>query len=38
MSRFPGAAPHRLTRGKGIVLLACFVIYQLYLYYEAALA
>ena len=38
MSRFPGNAPHRLTRAKGVSLLLCFVIYQLYLYYEAALA
>lgn len=34
MSRFPGALPRHLTRSKGIVLLAAFVIYQLYLYYE----
>ena len=38
MSRFPGAAPRFLTRTKGIVLFLCFVIYQLYLYYEVALA
>lgn len=35
MSRFPTAVPRHLTRSKGIVLLAAFVIYQLYLYYEA---
>lgn len=38
MSRFPGMKPHRLTRSMGVVLFLCFVIYQLYLYYEAALA
>ena len=38
MSRFPGAVPRFLTRGKGVVLFLCFVIYQLYLYYEVALA
>ena len=32
--RFPGALPRYLTRTKGIVLFAAFVIYQLYLYYE----
>jgi cation:H+ antiporter len=37
LSRFPGASPRRLTRTKGIVLLTCFVIYQLYLYYGATL-
>jgi cation:H+ antiporter len=36
MSRFPTAVPRYLTRSKGIVLLAAFVIYQLYLYYEVA--
>ena len=36
MSRFPTAVPRYLTRAKGIFLLAAFVIYQLYLYYEAA--
>jgi cation:H+ antiporter len=35
-SRFPSAVPRYLTRGKGILLLAAFVIYQLYLYYGAA--
>jgi cation:H+ antiporter len=35
MSRFPTAVPRHLTRGKGIFLLAAFVIYQLYLYYES---
>jgi cation:H+ antiporter len=35
MSRFPTAVPRHLTRGKGVVLLAAFVIYQLYLYYSA---
>jgi cation:H+ antiporter len=34
LSRFPLGASHQLTRVKGILLLACFVIYQLYLYYE----
>ena len=34
--RFPGAVPRHLTRGKGIVLFAAFVLYQLYLYYEVA--
>ncbi len=38
MSRFPGAEPRHLTRIKGIFLLAAFVIYQLYLYYEVAIA
>ncbi|MCP4876039.1 MAG: calcium/sodium antiporter [Gammaproteobacteria bacterium] len=36
MSRFPGTIPRYLTRGKGIFLLVAFVIYQLYLYYQAA--
>ncbi len=36
LSRFPTAVPRYLTRGKGIFLLAAFVIYQLYLYYGAA--
>jgi cation:H+ antiporter len=36
MSRFPTAAPRYLTRAKGIFLLSAFVIYQLYLYYGAA--
>ncbi len=34
LSRFPLSFPHYLTRIKAILLLACFVIYQLYLYYE----
>ncbi|MDH5353644.1 MAG: calcium/sodium antiporter [Gammaproteobacteria bacterium] len=34
LSRFPMSAPHYLTRFKGILLLGCFVIYQLYLYFE----
>ena len=38
MSRFPGALPRHLTRIKGIFLFAAFVIYQLYLYYEVAVA
>ncbi len=38
MSRFPGALPRHLTRLKGIVLFLCFVTYQLYLYYQIALA
>jgi len=37
MSRFPGARL-QLTRIKGLLLLLAFVIYQFYLYYEAALA
>lgn len=36
MSRFPGALPRMLTRAKGIALFSAFVLYQLYLYYEAA--
>ncbi|MDH3633671.1 MAG: calcium/sodium antiporter [Gammaproteobacteria bacterium] len=36
MSRFPAAIPRHLTRVKGIFLFAAFVIYQLYLYYQAA--
>ncbi len=36
MSRFPTAVPRHLTRTKGIFLLAAFVIYQLYLYYQVA--
>jgi cation:H+ antiporter len=38
MSRFPGADGGRLTRTKGIILFTAFVIYQLYLYYEAVMA
>jgi cation:H+ antiporter len=38
MSRFPSALPRHLTRVKGVVLFLAFVIYQLYLYYWAALA
>lgn len=38
MSRFPGELPRHLTRMKGIVLFLCFVAYQLYLYYQVALA
>ena len=34
LSRFPLGANHQLTRMKGVLLLGCFVIYQLYLYYE----
>jgi len=34
LSRFPLGVSHQLTRLKGILLLSCFVIYQLYLYYE----
>ena len=34
LSRFPLGVSHRLTRLKGFLLLACFVFYQLYLYYE----
>jgi cation:H+ antiporter len=37
ISRFPTAVPRFLTRTKGCFLLATFVIYQLYLYYEIAL-
>ena len=36
LSRFPAAVPRYLTRIKGIFLFAAFVIYQLYLYYQAA--
>lgn len=36
LSRFPTAVPRYLTRVKGIILLTAFVIYQLYLYYGAA--
>ncbi len=36
MARFPGALPRFLSRGKGIVLFAAFVIYQLSLYYAVA--
>ena len=36
LSRFPTAVPRYLTRVKGIFLLTAFVIYQLYLYYGAA--
>ncbi len=35
LSRFPLSVPHYLTRLKGFLLLTVFVIYQLYLYYEA---
>ena len=38
MSRFPGALPRNLTRLKGLILLLGFVIYQLYLYYQVAMA
>lgn len=38
MARFPGALPRQLTRTKGIFLFSAFVIYQLYLYYEVAVA
>ena len=34
MARFPSSDSVRITRGKGFCLLACFVIYQLYLYYR----
>jgi len=34
LSRFPLGVKHQLTRIKGFLLLACFVIYQIYLYYE----
>ena len=33
-SKLPLANSGQLTRFKGIVLLGCFVVYQLYLYYE----
>ncbi len=36
MARFPGALPRYLGRGKGILLFAAFVIYQLSLYYSVA--
>jgi len=38
MSRFPGALPRNLTRLKGMILFLGFVIYQLYLYYQVAMA
>jgi cation:H+ antiporter len=38
MSRFPGALPRNLTRLKGMLLFLGFVIYQLYLYYQVAMA
>jgi len=38
MSRFPGALPRILTRLKGVILFLGFVIYQLYLYYQVAMA
>ena len=38
MSRFPSALPRHLTRIKGIFLFGAFVLYQLYLYYEVAVA
>ncbi|HUV22212.1 MAG TPA: calcium/sodium antiporter [Gammaproteobacteria bacterium] len=38
MSRFPGALPRSLTRLKGVLLFLGFVIYQLYLYYQVAMA
>jgi cation:H+ antiporter len=38
MSRFPGALPRNLTRLKGALLFLGFVIYQLYLYYQVAMA
>jgi cation:H+ antiporter len=38
MSRFPGAPPRNLTRLKGVLLFLGFVIYQLYLYYQVAMA
>lgn len=34
MARFPLSSSPQLSRAKGICLLACFVIYQLYLYYR----
>ena len=36
MSRFPGALPRCLGRTQGIFIFSVFVLYQLYLYYEAA--
>lgn len=36
MSSLPRAGVIHLTRTNGLVLTACFVAYQLYLYYEAA--
>jgi cation:H+ antiporter len=38
VSRFPGLPPRMLNRGKGVVLLLGFVVYQLYLYYHSAVA
>ncbi|MCH8105661.1 MAG: calcium/sodium antiporter [Proteobacteria bacterium] len=34
MVRFPQSSSLKITRAKGFCLLACFVIYQLYLYYS----
>ncbi len=36
IARFPGALPRFIGRGKGIMLFAAFVIYQLSLYYSVA--
>ncbi len=36
IARFPGALPRFIGRGKGILLFAAFVIYQLSLYYSVA--
>ncbi len=36
LSRIPGSMPGFLTRGNGLALFGVFVIYQLYLYYGAA--
>jgi cation:H+ antiporter len=38
VSRFPGGSALRITRLKGIILLVGFVMYQLYLYYQVAMA
>lgn len=37
LSRFPMSASLYITRFKGILLLGCFVIYQLYLYFEVVI-
>ncbi|MFC1560821.1 sodium:calcium antiporter, partial [Pseudomonadota bacterium] len=38
MSRFPAGSARRITRLKGIILLVGFVLYQLNLYYQVAMA
>ena len=38
MSRFPGGSSRAITRLKGIILFAGFIMYQLYLYYQVSMA